>query len=194
MKAQWAIGIVMAAGLRAQAQDCSVDVYILKHVPTPAGRLLAASRLMTTQMFREIGVSLRMQDGYPPRDTSHACGAPIVIEFENADRIPSRPEAVAYATPYKESGTCIHIFLDRVLVNLSREPALANALLAHVLAHEITHVLEKSTRHSKEGVMKAHWSSQDYRRMERDPLPFAPGDVDLIRQGIAKRTAHDAAE
>jgi hypothetical protein len=43
----------------------------------------------------------------------------------------------------------------RVLVYLDRGQAFSNALLAHVMAHEITHVLEGIDRHSSEGVMKA---------------------------------------
>jgi hypothetical protein len=59
---------------------------------------------------------------------------------------------LAHAAPFREIGTCIHVFLDRVLLHLNREPAFSNALLAHVMVHGITHVLEQ---HSAEGVMKA---------------------------------------
>ena len=63
----------------------------------------------------------------------------------------------------------------------------ANTVLAHVLAHEITHVLEGVARHSDTGIMKAVWSPADYRQMKFHPLPFAPEDVDLIRDAIANR-------
>lgn len=62
------------------------------------------------------------------------------------------------------------------------------------MVHEITHVLEGINRHSEEGVMKAIWSAKDYERMRDHPLPFAPVDVDLIREGIARRMVHAAAE
>lgn len=60
-------------------------------------------------------------------------------------------------------------------------------VLAHVLAHEITHVLEVTDRHSKEGVMKAHWTGRDFRNMAWRGLPFAAEDVELIHLGIASR-------
>jgi hypothetical protein len=194
MKAYWLIGIVMAAGLRAQPQDCGVDVYLVIAAPIPDGMLLDA-RLKATAMFREIGVNVRMRMGIPPRDPIQACGSPIVVKFENAAGYPAATNALASATPYKESGACIHVFIDRVRLQLGRElPAFSNALLAHVMVHEITHVLEKIARHSGEGVMKAVWSSQDYERMKRHSLPFAPEDVDLIRDGLAGRISHATAE
>jgi hypothetical protein len=71
-------------------------------------------------------------------------------------------------------------------------------LLAHVLAHEITHVLERTDRHSADGVMKAHWNLLDFTKMVWRPLPFAVEDVELIHRGIASRmqsrVLHAAAE
>ena len=51
----------MTAGLRAQAADCSVSVYLLTGVPMRAGILMDAST-KAMQMFREIGVNVRMRD------------------------------------------------------------------------------------------------------------------------------------
>jgi len=182
MKTCWVIGIVMAAAMQAQPQDCKVDVYLASGVPT-GGMLLDAST-RAAQMFREIGVDVRMRIGRPGRDPIESCTGPIVVEFERAVGYHGGPYELARATPYKESGACIHVFIDRVLEE-GRKRGFSNALLAHVLAHEITHVLEKIARHSEEGVMKARWSLRDYESMKRHPLPFAPVDVDLIRMGLA---------
>ena len=59
-------------------------------------------------------------------------------------------------------------------------------LLAHVLVHEITDILQGVTRHSSQGVMKAQWSQQDFNLMLGRSLEFASFDVDLIHDGIAK--------
>jgi hypothetical protein len=97
------------------------------------------------------------------------CGAPIVIQLEPTNRYPVPTDALAYALPYKDG-------------------------LAHVMVHEIGHVLEQMQRHSENGVMKARWSAADIKRMERDPLPFAPEDVESIREGLLRRATHAAAE
>jgi hypothetical protein len=192
VKVHWVIGIVMATGLHAEPQDCNVDVYVITGVPMPVGMLLDA-RLKAAQRFREIGVNVRIRQGIPARYAGDVCGAPIVVQLEAATRYSVSEDALAYALPYQDSGTCIHVFLDRVL-RRNPDPDFANRLLAHVMVHEITHVLEMIIRHSGEGVMKARWSSQDYERMQHDSLPFAPEDVDFIREGLAKRTTHAKAE
>jgi hypothetical protein len=195
MHNHWPIAIMLAAGLNAhaaaRADACSVDVHLIIGVALPPGMLMDASR-KAIDMFREIGVNLRLRMGKPARDQSDSCGAPIIVQIENAAGYDGPARAMAYALPYRESGTCIHMFLDRV--TRDRTPASANALLAHVMVHEITHVLELTERHSGDGVMKAVWSDQDYQRMSRHPLQFAPEDVEKIRQGLSRRVTHASAE
>jgi len=62
-------------------------------------------------------------------------------------------------------------------------------LLAHVLVHEIAHILQKTDQHSNSGVMKAVWTHQDRVQMRTGALPFTPGDVELIRLGLASRAS-----
>ena len=63
MKAYLSIGMVMAAGLHAQAQHYTVTVYENHDGEMPHG-LLFNARLTATQMFREIGVNLWIVNGY----------------------------------------------------------------------------------------------------------------------------------
>jgi len=67
------------------------------------------------------------------------------------------------------------------------EAWLAPALLAHVLVHEITHILEGVARHSETGIMKANWTLRDYYDMQTKTLQFASEDVELIHRGLAQR-------
>ena len=62
---------------------------------------------------------------------------------------------LAYALPYE--GTHIVILFDRVR---KMQPNYVPAVLAHVLVHEVTHILQGIQRHSESGVMKAHWDSR----------------------------------
>jgi len=64
---------------------------------------------------------------------------------------------------------------------------LTTNLLAHVLVHEITHILQGTCRHSDTGIMKARWTHQDYMEMGQKPLSFTEEDLQLIRTGLAKR-------
>jgi hypothetical protein len=55
------------------------------------------------------------------------------------------------------------------------------------MAHEIAHVLEGICRHSREGVMKAHWTDADLGEMFARPLPFSFVDAELIHTGFSRR-------
>jgi len=68
-----------------------------------------------------------------------------------------------------------------------------STLLAHVMTHEITHLLQEVAWHSATGVMKAHWNLRDYSEMAWRPLPFTQEDIDLIRCGLRRRAAGAAA-
>jgi hypothetical protein len=46
------------------------------------------------------------------------------------------------------------------------------ALLSHVLAHEIAHVLQGVSRHSESGILKARWDREDFFLMQQHRLNF----------------------
>ena len=185
MKTYWVVGIAMAAGLSADAEECKVTVYVQAGIDY--GVKLLGAEMQAATMFREIGVEVRWRLGVVPgRFVDGACDVPILVQLErsgNGTRVPEN--AFAYALPYAASGTAIHVLMDRVADRLN--PNFEMARLAHVLVHEITHVLEQIDRHSDDGIMKAHWDSKDYARMRSHPLPFATIDVELIHEGIANR-------
>src|SRR5215469_13574301 len=113
-------------------------------------------------------------------------GSGIVIELRLSTPLDFYPGAMAYALPYASTtytGTTIVVFYDRIQA-VGLPP-----LLAHVLVHEITHVLERIADHSSTGIMKAHWTQRDYAQMSRRPLIFTEGDLFLIRKGLDFRDA-----
>ena len=64
---------------------------------------------------------------------------------------------------------------------------ICSLLLAHVMAHEIAHVLQGIIRHSGSGILKAQWSATDCARMTFFPLMFTSYDAILIHLGIEER-------
>jgi hypothetical protein len=184
MKTFWVIGIAITVGLSAHAEECYVTVYV--HTSLSANAMLLRAEIQAVAMFREIDVEVRFRnDAVRANSASNGCGAPIVMELDATARLRVSPAALAYATPYAKSGTCIYVLMDRVAGGPN--PSFETVLLAHVMAHEITHVLERIDRHSPDGVMKAHWDSRDKEIMKSHYLPFAAIDVELIHAGIAQR-------
>jgi hypothetical protein len=64
-------------------------------------------------------------------------------------------------------------------------------VLAYVLVHEITHIVEGIDRHSDSGIMKAKWDDADNYEISRMKLRFAEDDVILIQAGLEKRTQQE---
>lgn len=173
--------MILMAGAAAQGQVTAMDAerkltVCLHGDAATSDRLLRAQEL-ASQMFGNIGVILEWRHGL------HNCPAEgILVTLNRSTPATLKPGALAYARPYE--GAHIEVFYDRI----SRwDPALVPSVLAHVLVHEITHVVQGINRHSAQGIMKAHWNEADYFHMRRKPLGFADADVDLIYRGLAAR-------
>jgi hypothetical protein len=145
--------------------------------------VVVPAKAVAGQMFAKIGISLDWGKGEPGGGWSQP---PIFIEFVRGTSEDRMPGALAYALPYE--GTHITVFIDRV-----EKTMYPSTVLAHVMVHEITHLLQGISQHSDAGVMKAHWTGRDYGRMRVTPLAFTREDVDLIYLGLAKQTARTAA-
>jgi Zn-dependent protease with chaperone function len=168
-------GMAPTAAHAGQPQQ-KVTVYLRDRANLP-NEVGSPAKALAGQMFAKIGISLDWGKGEPAAESS-----PIFIELVRGTPENRMPGALAYALPYE--GTHITVFYDRI--EKTENP---RVLLAHVMAHEITHVLQGISRHSEAGVMKAHWAGRDFGAMWFRPLSFTAEDVDLIYLGLAKRPA-----
>src|SRR5690242_7307428 len=130
-----------------------------------------------TKMFARIGVHVSWRAGVKPSGDGEA----VQIRFEPANG--RHPGATAFTEPFAPERVII-VFADRIAAITELRPDLKAPVLAHVLVHEIGHVLLRSNAHSPTGVMKARWSSADYSEMLRRPLRFEPEDAELIQTGL----------
>jgi hypothetical protein len=146
------------------------------------------SRWIASEMFANIGVTVDWRHDFKlcPSDA---------IRISVGVNTPGTllPGALADALPYE--GTHIRVFYDRIVEKHAKREV--PSVMAHVLVHEITHILQAINRHSESGVMKATWGPRDFREMSFKPLGFAPEDIDLIYRGLvyrarAQRTARQA--
>lgn len=175
--AMMAMTVAMETSVRAD--DVTVYVQGLSVVPAP---MLGRARGLANEIFAGVGVKIDWYTGQPPR-SQRSPQTPIVIEMTTGTPRERLPGALAFALPYE--GVHIDVFYDRV--HEATEPQLTPNVLAHVLVHEITHILQGTCRHSDTGIMKARWNHNDYMEMRLKPLSFTEEDVQLIRFGVAER-------
>ena len=174
-------------GVAAAAEPAERQlVLILENYQIVNQSMLAKAKPMVARMFAEVGVRVVWCLSGSCRNTAGSqCGRvtiPIIFKAESVYE--KRPKALAYAFPYSNSGPGIYVLNDRMRERVRLAPALGGPLLAHVLVHEVTHILQGIVRHSEFGVMQAYWTSYDCDRMIRKPLPFSELDSDLLRKGF----------
>jgi len=140
-------------------------------------------RPLASKMFASIGVRIDWHD----RDSCPFEVGAIQVHMSYDPPGIRKFKTLAFAQPYDRN--IIVVFPNRVQeLNRNGGPS----VLAHVLVHEITHVLEGISRHSATGIMKAQWDDKDYFEMRRKPLRFAQEDVALIYDGLKARQARVA--
>ena len=170
--------MTLQAGQTEQRDEKTVVVYFENSL---APKEQFSAQKLAEQMFATAGVRIVWRVG-SPSDAKLAEERPIVVRFATNTPVADHPGALAFAVPYE--GVHIKIFYDRVRMG---NPRATQAVLAHVLVHEMTHILQGVARHSEIGIMKARWTAQDYTDMAWKPLSFTSSDIDLIQGGLAKR-------
>ena len=167
-------GASLCAGQSATVQKAAVTVCI-----DPDPHVLMGVRPLASAMFASIGVRI----GWRDRDSCPVGVGAIQVRMSYDPPGIRKLKTLAFAQPYDRN--LIVVFPERVQeLNRNGGPS----VLAHVLVHEITHILEGIDRHSATGIMKDRWDDNDYSEMRRKPLRFAQQDVDLIYDGLKVRS------
>jgi hypothetical protein len=186
MKIACMAALVAVTGASANARQSEqnarpkVRVYVDNNAVPPS--VLHLAEAMADVMFASAGVRIEWRGHSPEGGPVRGGALAIGLASNTPDHL--LPGALAFARVYE--GVHIDVFCDR-LSRLAPGSKLAVPLLAHVLVHEITHILQGIDRHSDTGVMKACWTASDYADMVSAPLPFTPQDIQLILLGLAAR-------
>ena len=185
-----------ACGAIAAHQENAPDVRVYLKVDQSIGAsMMERALLIAATIFRDIGVEVAWSSGRAPARTENAAQpGPVEMNLhivQGSGGI-EHEYALAYALPYAPGVRSITVLYDRIEPTVLAWPALGPTLLAHVFAHEIAHVLGGSDMHAATGLMKAHWTRDDFWNMSLKPLRFTPADVALIRQGLAAHASRAA--
>jgi hypothetical protein len=190
MKNRW-LAVAALAGLGATAvlaadPSPAIIIYVDCDSSIP-GAPVSLATARSAKIFAQIGLTVRFRDGRKPK-TKMTGANEFEMYLEN--ELPPDVHAAAVAHLYGLDGR-IRVFYGSL--KDYKSGGLLAVVLAYVMTHEITHVLEGISHHSPTGVMKAKWSREDFAKIEASRLKFDPQDIDLIRSGIEKRES-DARE
>jgi hypothetical protein len=187
------IGLLLAADVSAQGASKRPVLVPVCIANDPHVRRVAEALSFTSLIFERVGVRIVWHQGFVGCDAGS-----IRIQLRENTPADERPGAMAYAMPYagfqvftsgqgstgSQGSFHIEVFYDRIEKMGER---LAPRLFAHVLTHEIIHVLQGQTQHAAEGIMKARYTQNDYSAMLQRQLTLTRADVELLQQGIAAR-------
>ena len=150
-------------------------------VTDPNRLIVDAAKTLASMMFAGIRVGLRW---YEPPVCRAGTTDPVFVTLQTLTPKGYFPRALGTALPLE--GSHAWVFYDRVRRSYRGDKYVA-ALLAHVMAHEIAHVLQGSGHHSDSGIMKAQWSDTECARIAYFPLMFTREDEVLIHRGLEER-------
>jgi hypothetical protein len=179
------IGLIAVALLGVYTNAVAADQ--TAYVTLTGGACTRPAKRMATAILQKAGVAV-VWGRSETRDTAEARKW---LRVELVDRTPDErlPGALAVAHPYSACSRGITVFVDRVRLQAGRVDR-ESALLAYVLVHEITHVIQGIYRHSEAGVMKAQWNADDRAAIFERRLGFLEEDVLLLRRGLEVGWCH----
>jgi hypothetical protein len=187
MKRAWLIALLASS---SRAADVTVFMTMSGLVPNQASY---GAKIQVTRMLAQVGVSVDWRNGEPSARSLSASSLAIRAGF-----IAGIPEhlhkgALAYAQPF-DPIPVITVMYDRLQGAVQTRPSLERTLLAHVLAHEIGHILQRTAVHAETGIMKAQWTEADYNQMAKRPMLFTPTDEEMIRIWVNLERRRDQNE
>jgi hypothetical protein len=116
-----------------------------------------------------------------------ACRARRDIALEILKTAPPGYKAsiLGYAQPLASAGLNVRVFNDRIRWTAADRNLPYAIVLAHVIAHEIGHVLLRTSEHSSGGLMSAVWSDAHYAWMSRSLMFFNRRQATVMRSELS---------
>jgi hypothetical protein len=190
--------VMVAAGLMAigtcRGGERTVTVCLAPNLRV-AYHMQELAQGYATRLYRTAGVQLRWKH-FCTAGERDAAATPLgsnltTIGMEWAVHAGEEvsPKAYALARPYQQTGTRITLFVDR-LGPAMEEPSRGAAILGHVFAHEIGHVLLGHNGHAKSGLMKETWSTMEQSGMNCHLMRFSSEQAEEIRRALDRIAPH----
>lgn len=164
------------------AEKTQVDIYINNH--DDSALLLGSGTVVASGIYEKIGVHLNWRSGEPKA----AMQGRTVYSIRTLAHAPETVTGGALASSelLASGGTEITIYKDRMARFLDNNQSLRSVAAGYVLAHELAHLMQGVARHSDAGILRAHWTPEEYKEMFFHKLAFTQTDVELIHKGLAR--------
>ena len=104
------------------------------------------------------------------------------------------PGALGFSHPLARFGVNAEILYRRVEIEATSVGMDPYILLGYTLAHEIGHVLLRSSAHAPAGIMQAHPGTESWRLAKAGNIAFLPAEAKQMRLELARASAGTASD
>jgi hypothetical protein len=176
---------------RALIPEIHISVYDYVGVPN---KLMAAAEAEVHRIFQQAGVEVLWRNCFegveniqPP--SCHAVGSSYfvlkILPHAMSPQVRDRIDVLGTAAlDDKGVGFYGYAFYDQIQ-QLADARRLTSALLGHVIAHEIGHLLLQSNSHSITGIMSGRWAGGELRRISEGAMFFMPNESKMMRDRLS---------
>ena len=201
IKSKLMLSVILGfAASTAQSQDHPHVTVTVRHTAEISTALLSDAEKPAARIFEKAGVSVRwlncLQRGSVFEDP--ACNEPVTPSHLVIHVLPHAYKAAdpVFGVSFIDAGGGVFadIFMDRIrrLHEESSHTSLST-MLGAVMVHELGHLLLGEHSHSSEGLMQAHWSSDQLRKIGMGNLLFDARAAAQLRSRAAALNAQDSA-
>jgi hypothetical protein len=176
---------------KAVKTDVQVSVY--DDATVPPG-ILAAAEVQVRRIFQHAGVEILWLNCFKRAEIVLPAGCHVIgsnhlvlkiLPHAIGAQVRDRNDVLGTATLDEQGvGYYGYAFYDRIQ-QMAEARRLASALLGHVFAHEIGHLLLQSNSHSISGIMSGRWAGGELRRISEGTMFFMPKESKIMQERLS---------
>jgi hypothetical protein len=183
---------------RAQnAPDQTISIRVYDRAEIPAGTLRSALD-EASRLFRTAGIRINWEQPAvaSPEDRGIDMSSAASPKSEQRSYVvvrvlrptPERilPDALGFSLPFASSGAHVSIFYDRVDGIARSMNTVSYVVLGYAVAHEVGHVLLRSSEHTTGGLMQGRWNRASWRLASAGLLAFRREDAERMGEGLRR--------
>lgn len=200
-----------ARGNEAGAASAGVQVRMF-NVARVFQKDLVRAEAEASRIFTETGIELRwtegrvddtsalIQDFSDNHSSAGGCRGELNASELRVQLLPRSPRGVpagtlGFSLPCARFGVDSTIYIEQCEAVTSNYHMLVgfSKVLGHVIAHELGHVLLRSSEHSASGLMRAHWDVHAWVRAAEGDIRIEQGEARRMRREVLRMGSAEVA-
>jgi hypothetical protein len=193
-------GLVLAAHAADSEAPLEITVQLFNNANAPQLEVRRAES-EAGWMFHKAGIAVHWVECPPlvrERGGDRVCKEPddprlFVVSINAMDPPEQSDTALGFALLGGRTNHAAAVY-PRIVAQTAHNSAYQDCvLLGSVMAHELAHLLFRSTQHG-EGIMRSNWTRRDYLAMAQRRLAFTAEQSQTLRKMLALRTEGEARQ